>query len=197
MKKRVLFPIAALLLCFTVACSQTVYQQIVGYVNEFLPVAEAVANLILATEAPGTVAAAQPIETQINNDLQLIESTASTITTQNYSDKRAAILALANDAKTQLGAYLTATHVSNPATVAKVTAYVDLGVAVIDEIVNALPAQNASVAQLAVFNAKVGNVRVNYKKQFNHLTRAKTGDAKVDAALAKVKLFKRFGVLAY
>ena len=79
--------VSVMLIVGTVACSQTVYQQITGYVNDFLPVAEAVANMVLATEAPSTIAQAQAIETQVNNDLQLIETTAATITSTNYTNQ--------------------------------------------------------------------------------------------------------------
>jgi hypothetical protein len=178
-----------LLITGTVACSQTVYQEIVTYVNEFLPIAEAVANLVIATETPAVASQAQSVETQVNNDLQLIETTASTITAANYSSQRAQIVSLAAYAKGQLNSYLTAVHISDPATVAKVTAYVDLGNAVIDEIVNALPAQQPSAKQMSAFKVNVGNIRVNYKRQFNRITAEKSGDAKVDAVLAKTPRF--------
>lgn len=195
MKRRlILLSLALAAGMVTVACSQTVYQEIVTYVNEFLPIAETIANMILATEAPGTVSQAQSIEGQINNDFQLVETTASQITTQNYADKRATILALAADANSQLSAYESALHITNPATLAKVTAFAKLGVAVIDEIVNALPAQNPSAAEVAKVKMKVGAVQVNYKSQFNRLVREKSGDPKVDAVLAKTKLF-RHGIL--
>ena len=178
-----------LLIGGTVACSQTIYQEVATYVNEFLPIAETIANLILATEAPGVALQAQSVEAQVNNDLQLIETTASTITATNYGSQPAEIIALAADAKAQLSSYLTAVHVSDPATIAKVTAFVDLGNAVIDEIVEALPAQNPSARQLAVFRGKVGNIRVNYKHEFNRILSQKTGDPRVDAALAKQPKF--------
>jgi hypothetical protein len=189
------------------ACSQTEYTEIVGYVNEFLPVAESVANLVITFASPQDVATAQSIEAQVNSDFQLIASTAATITTQNYSDKRAAILALAADAQKNLASYLTALHISNPAAVAKAQAYVALGDAVITEIVNALPAANdgfpklvgvyptqaqadAALAQrAAVTKLKLGKIRLNYKHEYNRITMAKTGDVKVDAVLAKQKLF--------
>jgi hypothetical protein len=170
------------------ACSQTEYTEIVGYVNEFLPVAESVANLVITFASPQDVTTAQSIEAQVNSDFQLIASTAATITTQNYSDKRAAILALAADAQKNLASYLTALHISNPAAVAKAQAYVALGDAVITEIVNALPASTSSV-EMAKAPVKLGSIRLNYKHEYNRITMAKTGDVKVDAVLAKQKLF--------
>ena len=188
-KTLVLLVVSIMLIVGTVACSQTVYQQITGYVNDYLPIAEAVANMIFATEAPETLAQAQVIEAQVNQDLQLIETTAATITTTNYADQAATIKKLAADAKAQLAAYLTALHITNPATVAKVTALVGLGDTVIDEIITALP-QNASASKMVAFKIKVGNIQANYRHQFNRIIKTKTGDAKVDGALAKVPLFR-------
>jgi hypothetical protein len=199
-KTFVLLLSSILLIVGTVACSQTVYQQVTGYVNDYLPIAEAVANMVLATEAPDTIAQAQVIEAQVNQDLQLVETTAATITTTNYADQAVAIKKLAADAKAQLAAYLTVLHITNPATVAKVTALVDLGDAVIDEIVNALPA-SAAPAKMVAFKIKAGNLQSNYRHQFNRIIRAKTGDARVDGALAKVHQFRHkvlgVGTLAY
>ncbi len=198
MKHRFLAVFLCIALLFTaVACNPSTVSTIEQYVNEFLPILETVANLILATEAPGVVAVAQPIETQINNDLQLIETNAATITSQNYSQVRQTILNLAADVQQQQGAILAACHVSNPATVAKVQALVALGNAVLQQIVNALPASNASASEMVSAKVKVGNVMTNYKHEYNKIVASKTGDAKVDAALSKSKKFRRLGVWAY
>ena len=181
--------LTAVMLFSTVGCTTTTLQTVEGYVNEFLPVAETVANLVIATEDPSVAATAQSIEAQVNSDLQQIEAIVATITTQNYSDKRAAILALAQDAQTQLGSILTMAHIKNPKTVAEVTALVALGNAVISSIINALPPQNATTVQFAKLNVKIGNVQHNYKHEFNRIVSKKTGDTKVDAVLAKTPKF--------
>lgn len=205
----------AVVLMFTVACSQTVYQQIVGYVNEFLPLAETVANLILATEAPGVVNQANAIEAQVNQDMNLIEAQASVINSQNYADKRATILNLAADAQQNLGQILIACHIQNQATVDKTKAFVALGNSVIQTIINSLPAPAASAqfprlvgvyamreqadaaAQAAVTKVKIDAVMHNYKHEYNKILSSKTGDARVDAVLGKTKRFKHFGLVAY
>ena len=198
----------------TVACSQSVYQQIVTYVNEFLPLAETIANLIIATEAPQVTQQAQAVEAEVNNDLKLIEAEAATINSQNYADKRTTILNLAADAQQHLGQILVACHVQNPATVAKVTAFVALGNSVIDAIVQAVPAPTGSVefpklvgvyasreqadaARAGMAKVKVDAVMHNYKHEYNRIVSTKTGDPKVDAVLGKTKKFKHLGLIAY
>ena len=178
-----------------VGCSATTVQTVENYVNEFLPLLTTVANLILATEAPGVLAIAQPIEAQVENDLQLVEAQAATITSQNYAQVRQSILNLAADAQQSEGQLLAAAHITNPATLAKVTALIALGNGVIQDIVNALPPANASAEQQKVAGVKVGGAIQNYRHEYNRIVSQKTGDAKVDAVLEKAPRFRRYLLL--
>jgi hypothetical protein len=173
------------LLVLTTACSTNTIQAVGKYIQEFLPITEAIINIVLATESPASIATVQSIETKINVDLQEVNTLIATYNASNAVTVRQQIIALTDDVSANLNDIETAANITNPATRIVITEFVLLGDALIADIINALPPPAARLASLRNSKVKIDIAVRNYKIRFNEIISTPTGDHRVDEALSK------------
>ena len=145
---------------------------------------EAAADVVISVGDPKDIALAQQIQTQVNTGVSQIETLAASITSANATTVRAQIVAVANAIKANISGLLTTAGVS-PAENAKVTELVTAADALIDGIVAIFPPSTPAATFSAEQKAQVKVAVTNYKLRYNKIISTKTGDPKVDAALAK------------
>jgi len=167
----------------TTACTTSMISTILGYVNTFLPIAETITGLVMATENPTSVASIQSVEQKINADLQEIQLLGAGYSTANATTTDQKILAVAKDIQININGILTSTNVVNPTTKLEVEAFVLLGDDLVNDIINSLPVSNSTVSASQV-QFRTSTAVSSYKKRYNKLIRTKSGDARVDAVLS-------------
>ena len=179
----------ALSLCFVLAiivplqaCNTTWVAQVEGY----LPVAFDAANGIIAIlQSTGVLAAAdstaaEAVENQITADFTLLCgstpgqpcSATSLIGTYNSAPNAtvlAKIVSVVSDIQTNAKQILTAFHVSNPTTLATLTAATNLFLGLIAEIAAAIPIAASALATGKTPTFKFSRSSRQYKKEFNTL----------------------------
>lgn len=172
------------------SCSTSVVETVGKYIQEFLPVAEIVANLVLATENPAAGAVAKAIESKINAELQEINVLVATYNSSNAVTVREKIIAISNDVRVNLSSIEDAANVTNPTSRIVIDQFVVLGNSILTSIINTLPPPNASVANLATAKVKSDSAMKDYKIRYNQIISTKTGDPKVDRTLAMSSKFQ-------
>lgn len=192
--------ILVITLTFT-ACSTAWISEAEEIVAALIPAATNILSLVAALKG-GSIsttdaAMIQSAGTQANTDLQLV---ATLITSYDAADATAKpgilsqIQAALSSASTNLSAILPALHVTDPKTVAKITAIVGLVQTEIQSLVAIIPIVNptasAAMVKLATRQAaKTPPMKAkDFVKAFNSTMTAKTGFAELDAATPHCKI---------
>lgn len=198
--KKVSRIVLALVLCGTMAftaCSTAWVSQAEQVIAVVLPAAVNILSLIAALKgtavSTGDATTIENAGAQVTADLQLISTLVSSYDTAEASAKPGILgqiqsaLATAN---TNLASILPALHVSDPATVNKITAIVQLVQAELSSLVALIPLVNPTATPEMVKLAQRQAAKApplsakDFAKSFNKVMTAKTGNAQLDAAAA-------------
>jgi hypothetical protein len=182
----ILIPVLAVSM---VACSTSWIQQAEAIVTELTPVATNILQLVFLLEnktlTAADVATVQKISGQIGSDFRAVGTLLQQYQAANAQGTLAQINAALTDAQQNLGLILTATHISDPATVAKIQAIVGIAVSEVQSIQALIPKAELAANKKAVappMNAK------QFKAAYAKVVNAPTGSVTVDAAVEKLKV---------
>jgi hypothetical protein len=186
-------------------CDASTISTIKGDVNTFLPTVKTIATLATSLGDPAAVPIVQAAETTVNALTQQLVTVASGVNASNAATAAQKVSSIADSITTNISGIETAAKITNPVHAAALTGFVTLSDDLLNDVVNALPKPTpvtttntaglrtvsyvVTAAQVKVSQAKIQTAVKQYKLRYNALVSKKTGDAKVDAVLAKRSRF--------
>lgn len=186
---------ATLLLVFLVGCTSSWVAQAIAITDALLPAVTNIVALVAALQGqtvnPQDVALIQNVAQQAGADLQLVgqllnQYNASPAAAQPGIVQK--IVAALNDAQTNLGGIMTAVHITDAATQAKVAAVIGVVLSEVQAIAALLPTLQSGHMSV-IPGAKPMSVK-QFKSAFNTAMHRQTGNSVVDNAASKIPSLK-------
>jgi len=195
MKKQLLAAVLAVTM-FATACSTSWITQAQAILTAVLPVAVNIIQLITALQASGTTSAtdtalAQKWANTVQADLTTLKTLLDQYNAASVSAKPgvlAEIQTAIGVAQTDLATLLPALHITNPQTVAKITAIIGLVAAEIQSVASLVSIAQGKTSGWRILTAKQPLNAKQFKASYKTVVKAPSGYAPLDQATAGLVL---------